>query len=389
MKNILIILLILTSFILSCNRYDYFDICEEINNKYIRIPLFFDEVNYFMVTTNYSSLELDKDLVKTTLVKYNTLNDSVSIAKIEIKGVPLVFHKNDFGTILLITSKCVYSLDTNNNIHLEVEYNTQNNIEIIGKTIYDYKEDKIYIRPGIDNPNYDIYEINHNSFSSILLSNKLSEIKFTLVDFNYVKNNTDIDYIFTDGGSYSLVKNEKVINKKLSTQDKIYSISYNYRDSEIYLGTTNGNIYYDDLKLLRINELKNGIVFPKYDCSNDIVTDINNFNNIISINKNNASKNMQTVLVNSNNYTVRDFGNSYKSLVYNSLIPKKNGNLNEYFGEVTLDVNQNDVNIYLFVDGLLMKKYPFNFNTLIVNFSKKTIYISKNDDTEIRKSFNY
>jgi hypothetical protein len=98
---------------------------------------------------------------------------------------------------------------------------------------------------------------------------------------------------------------------------------------------------------------------------------------------------MQTVLVNSNNYTVRDFGNSYKSLVYNSLIPKKNGNLNEYFGEVTLDVNQNDVNIYLFVDGLLMKKYPFNFNTLIVNFSKKTIYISKNDDTEIRKSFNY
>lgn len=387
MNRIVIILFFLFSLILGCNRYDDFDICEETNPTYLRMPFFFDEVNYYMITSNYYPKDNINDLPLSTLIKYNYLTDSVSITKLEIKGTPLVFHKNDNGLILLITSKCLYSLDSINNIKLEVEYNTQLNVEIIGKTIYDYKDDKIYIRPGIDNPNYNIYEINHNSFSSIILSNKLSENKFTLVDFNFIKNNNSIDYVLTDGNSYSLVKDEIINNKKLSTQDIIYSISYNYYDREICLGTTNGNIYYDDLNLVRINELKNGVSFPINGCSSDIITDINYLNNILSINKNNESKNTQTVLINSNNYKVREFGKSFKSLIYNSLITKKNGNLNEYFGEVTLDVNQNDINIYLFVDGLLMIKYPFIFNTFIVNFSQNKIRIFKNNDSIIEKGF--
>lgn len=383
MKNIFLILFLLLP--VSC-QWENESVCynRKIFNNY-RIPLFFNNDKYYLITSlNYPTLK-STGTPLSSLITYNVINDSITIKKVEIIGVPLVFHKSSNERLFLITSKCFYSVDENNNLVFEKEYNNQVDNQLIGKTIYEYKDDKIYLRPGIDNPNFEIFAIDQNNLSPQVLNNKLILNKFNLIDLSIPKSNKSIDFVFTDGTSYFILKDEDLITKKIPSQDRIHSISYNNLDNEICLGTTNGNIYYDDFRQIRINSLKDGSTFPSFSCFDDIATDID-FSNDIAYYCFNYDFHKLSFFNLSQKIQLASTLGSFKSLEYSKIFPYKNGNLVDVFSHCGLyDSGQESV---IRIDRNINDPLRNNFYNIEFMFNKGKARINKKD-TSFTKSFNY
>ncbi len=377
MKRIVIILLILTSFILSCNRYDG-NVC--FSNDYhrsVKVPFLVLDSIILFITNDYYNAQSKVDLPLNNLLIYNSINDSLNIKKTNFIGTPLKIFKNKNEVVVLVTSKCIYTINKNYDIFLENQFNfTENNQKI--KTLYDWVDENLIIMPGIDNLEKNIYKINTNDFSFEIFNNsQLNIYKNELVDFIFPKSLSNIDFIFTNGSKYFIVKDNNKIEKSLPDNNQILSLSYNYFDNEICLGSTNGNVYYDDFSQFRKNILKNGNKFPTVSCS-PLITAINfentkfrvfeNFNISSSYNYNFSKKNdIATAFYFKNNETEMTIPINIKK--------------DEINGHSSLNIENNNIflNFYgNYLESFSSKEYnDYDFPNLKLNYNTRTLEIER------------
>lgn len=384
MKKILLILFLFLP--ISCQWEDESVCYKTRQSRDTKVPFLVLDSLIIFITSDYYEQQKKIELPLNNILLYNYITDSLTIKKTNLIGTPLKIFKNKSDKVVLITSKCIYSIDNNFNIVLENQYNLNSNKNKF-KTLYDWIDDNLIIMPGIDNQDKIIYKINTNDFSFEIFNNSnLNMYKNELVDFVFPKSISNIDFIFTNGSKYFIVKDNSKIEKSLPDNNQILSLSYNYFDNEICLGTNNGSVFYDDFTEIRKNVLKKGIEFPVFLCNDEKVTSINFENNYFQIFQNSNIFSSHHFSYNNNKVESSVLGN-YKNI--EELFIPLNSKKNELEGSSSLILNNNDVMFSfagnapsLIINNIDGKILP-NF---ILNYNKKTLDIYSSGGHNIIKT---
>lgn len=387
-KEIFLFISIYVLFI-SC-RAEYESVCydDSRQTQEIKVPFLALDSLIIFITSDYYEKQNKVDLPLNNLLIYNYITDSITLKKTNLIGTPLKIFKNKNEAVVLITSKCIYTIDKEFKFKLENQFNFGNENNKF-KTLYDWVDDNLIIMPGIDNQDRNIYKINTLDFSYELFDNsQLTLYKNELVDFIFPKSLNNIDFIFSNGSKYFIVKDENIVEKSLPNNNKIFSLSFNYFDNEICLGSDNGSVYYDDFTEIRKNILKNGVEFPDFLCNDEKVTAINFENNFFVIFQNNNIFTSHHFSHINNKIELSVLGN-YKNI--EEVIIPINNKKDEIEGYSTLILNNNEIlfsfsgNAYpLIVNNIEGKILP-NFK---INYNKKTLEIYSSGGHNIIKTKN-
>jgi hypothetical protein len=385
MKKIILILLLFLP--ISCQWEDESVCFKTRQSRDIKVPFLLLDSLIVFITSDYYEQQKKIELPLNNILLYNYITDSITIKKTDLIGTPLKIFKNKNDDVVVLTSKCIYSINKNYDLILENKFNFNNNDKKF-KTLYDWVDDNIIIMPGIDNQDRNIYKINTTDFSYELFNNiQLNMYKNELVDFVFPKSISNIDFIFTNGSKYFIVKDNNKIEKSLTDNNQILSLSYNYFDNEICIGTTNGCVYFDDLTQLRKNVLKNGFEFPNFLCNDENVSSINFENNFFQIFQNNNLHSSYHFSFDKNLEGAKDIGN-FKNI--EQLIVPINNRKNEEEGYSSLILINNEL-LHSFAGNALFEKGIDGkiIPSLTINYNKKTVDFDRRGGNVKTKKINY
>lgn len=386
-------LLIIT---ISCQHYDFGPNCDEIKESFeVSVPTFVDSNKIYLVFGDtLPKYEKNKDYLPNSILVFDNLTDSLIILKNQqFEGMPLLIQKNLQNQIVIITSQCIYSLSKDLKLTKELTYNFEKNPTMMYKTLFDYNNDLIYLRPGIDNTTFKLFALDINNFSSELIENTPFNLNLNNISGFCFPYDNNYEYIFASDKTIYIKRSNDIITTNLPNNEIIYSISYNYKDKEICLGTNNGSIYYYNGVGFRSDVMKGNIYFPSsnyYTCNNTIVSSLNFTGDFCIYQYNNSPRTIEYYYRAINDKSRSDYyfyiyDNEYNN--FNAVYPYYKGNLKQQFWDSFLTTI--DSSCYHFNNHFNFTKSGFSLNKLDIDFVDKTIYIHKTNTADIFKTFEY
>lgn len=363
--------------------------------KNISIPAFKDNNNlYIIFSDNYPFYNANVDFIPNSVIIYDFINDSLVILKdTKLDGIPLFLYKNKQAQIVVLTSKCLYTINDKFQLNKELVFNNNNDRTNYKKTLLEFNDDICFFKPGIDNPSNTIFLIDMNNFKYEVLENsQINLYQNKLTGYCFPMNN-NIDFIFSDGENYFVKTSTDLIQKTLPNKEAIYSISYNNIDKEICIGSDYGKIYYDNGKELRSNIIADNLNYPNErlfnECIEFKITNINYLNNIFVYQNNYSSTTIEYYDKKHKNINrTMNFADE-KSDNYNSIIPFYKGNLKyELFDSYLFTYpNSKDGTTYLYSN---LNSEPNNyFKFLYIDFKDSSYLYQTNYGNKISKKFKF